>query len=137
MSAGPQAGPRYLLDTHIWLWQASASPRLPPSLRDVLEDPPDGELWLSPVSIWELGLLVENGRIELTTGVREWTEEAIGALSLREAPLTREVALVSHELELPHRDPADRFLAATALVYELMLITADQRLLDTEWLPTL
>ena len=55
----------------------------------------------------------------------------------REAALTQEVAIQSRLVELPHRDPADRFLAATALVYELTLVTADERLLKIPSIPTL
>ena len=57
-------------------------------------------------------------------------------MPVRDAPLTREVALVSNELDLPHRDPADRFLAATALVFGLMLVTLDRRLQMADRLPT-
>ena len=49
-------------------------------------------------------------------------------MPLREAPLTREVASASRSLDLPHEDPADRFIAATAMVYDLTLVTADERL---------
>jgi PIN domain nuclease of toxin-antitoxin system len=46
------------------------------------------------------------------------------------------VAVTSREIELPHQDPADHFLAATALVYDLELLTVDTHLADAEWLPT-
>jgi PIN domain nuclease of toxin-antitoxin system len=46
-----------------------------------------------------------------------------------DAPLTREVAVRSRAVELDHGDPADRFLAATADVYDLTLVTSDERLL--------
>lgn len=48
-----------------------------------------------------------------------------------------EVALRSREVALPHDDPADRFLVATALVYELTLVTADATLLDARPCPLL
>jgi PIN domain nuclease of toxin-antitoxin system len=125
-----------LLDTHIWIWHVWADPALDHRFRAAIEDASD-RLWLSPISGWEVGRLVAGRRIELEMGVREWVDEAQRSLPAREAPLTREVALRSNEVDLPHRDPADRFLAATALVYGLTLITADQRLLDAGWLPTL
>jgi len=46
-----------------------------------------------------------------------------------EAPLTREIVLAAQQLPLPHPDPADRFLAAAAQVLDLILVTADERLL--------
>jgi PIN domain nuclease of toxin-antitoxin system len=56
----------------------------------------------------------------------EWTEKA--AEHLREAPLTQEIVRTAYALPL-HTDPADRFLAATAKVLKLTLVTADRRLL--------
>ena len=48
---------------------------------------------------------------------------------LREAPLTHEIAIAAQELPWSHSDPADRFLAATAQILDLTLVTADTRLL--------
>lgn len=131
-----RANPPYLLDTHIWFWYALGSDRLSSGLRATL-DGASADLWLSPVSVWELGLLDERGRVRLADGLRRWVEQALQRIPLREAPLTREVAATARELDLAHRDPADRFLAATALVYELTLVTVDERLCDAQWLPTL
>jgi PIN domain nuclease of toxin-antitoxin system len=129
------AGAPYLLDTHIWFWFVHGSDRLAPSLRSALAEAA-GDLWLSPVSVWELGLLHLRGRVRLDPGPRGWITDALTALPLIEAPVTHEVAQRSNELELVHRDPADRFLAATVLVYRLTLVTVDERLLSVPWLPT-
>jgi PIN domain nuclease of toxin-antitoxin system len=51
---------------------------------------------------------------------------------LREAVLNQEVAIQIRSVDLPHQDPVDRFLAATAIVYGLTLVTADTRLIDTK-----
>ncbi len=138
MSAGRRRsqGAPYLLDTHIWFWHLTRSDRLRRAQREAIDDSP-GDLWLSPVSIWELGLLAARGRVRLEHGLRDWTGKSTGALPVRDAALTREVAVVTHELPFAHADPADRFLAATALVYELTLVTADARLRAARWLPTL
>ena len=55
----------------------------------------------------------------------------------REAALNLEVALQSRLVELPHQDPADRFLVATALVYNLTLATADKRIVQAGCVPVL
>lgn len=125
----------YLLDTHIWFWYLVGSPRLPPALRNLL-DRETARCRLSPVSIWELGKLVERGRIVIEEDYRSWLSAAQQVFPVREAALNREVALTSLEVDLPHPDPADRFLAATALVFELTLLTADRRLTRAPWLPT-
>jgi PIN domain nuclease of toxin-antitoxin system len=89
---------------------------------------PRNDLWLSPVSICELILLVEKKHVELYRDMGEWVQQSMRELDLREAPFTSAVA---HELRvtlLGYRDPGDRFLVATAKVYDLTLVTADQRL---------
>ena len=79
-------------------------------------------------------MLVERGRLSINSPVAEWVERMVQAVPRREAPITHEVAIASRRLNLPHQDPADRFLAATAQVYGLTLVTADQRLLaSTEY----
>jgi len=118
----------YLLDTHVWLWGLVDPVRLRKKTRALLAAP-DATLWLSPISIWETSLLVERGRLELDTGPRTWIQDAIASSGVGEVPLNHEVALQSRELELKHDDPADRFIAATATVYQLALVTADDRLL--------
>lgn len=127
---------RLLLDTHIWLWSLVEPARLAPAVARALEDPAS-ELWLSPISTWELCLLAARGRVAVRGEPAAWVAEALRRVPLHEAPLTHEVALAAAALELPHRDPADRFLAATAAVFELTLVTADERLLAALGVSTL
>ena len=88
------------------------------------------EVWLSPISIWELILLVEKRRMILNGSVVEWVTKA--ASPLKEAPLTAEIVLETGRFSLPHGDPADRFLVATARSLQLTLVTADRRLLASK-----
>jgi PIN domain nuclease of toxin-antitoxin system len=119
---------RLLLDTHIWIWSVIEPQRLKKSVARTLSDEKN-ELWLSPISIWELSMLVEKKRIELDDDVDAWTLRALAQSSFREAPLTNEVALEVSRLRFSHRDPADHFIAASAKVFDLTLVTADPRLL--------
>lgn len=132
---GERAGPPFLLDTHVWFWYLVGSDRLPPGLRDAIDDAL-GELWLSPISVWELCVLDERGRVRLEPDPRSWVEEALRHLPLEEAAVNREVVLVSREIHLAHRDPADRFLASTALVFGLTLLTVDERLKNARGIAT-
>ena len=91
---------------------------------------PKSELWLSPISLWECLILANKGRLKLSPDAQTWGRNLLKTSPLREARLTFEVALRSREITLPHEDPADRFLAATASVYDLTLITADTKLLE-------
>lgn len=126
---------RLLLDTHIWIWSLLEPQRLSRRVTRRLEDSAN-ELWLSPISVWETLLLAERGRIQLDVSPTRWVEIAFRDFPIRDATLTREVATVSRTVELPHEDPADRFIAASAIVYELALVTADQRLLRSKKYPT-
>ena len=125
---------RLLLDTHIWLWSLAEPVRLSRRVLRELKDPTN-ELWLSPVSTWEALLLHNKGRVRLRGNLLDWVASATA--HLREAPLTHEIVVAAHELALPHQDPADRFLAATAGVLGLTLVTADDRLLGLGEIATL
>lgn len=118
-----------LLDTHVWIWYLTGSPRLPTAIRHRI-DTGGSPLWLSPISVWELCVLAAKGRIELDDAPRHWVERSFAALPVREAPLNCEIALRSREFPLPHADPADAFLAATAIVHDLTILTVDRRLVE-------
>lgn len=118
---------KLLLDTHVWLWSILTPERLSHRNREALVSL-DNELWLSPISLWETLLLAERGRLRLDTEPHAWIREARNAVPVVEAPLTFDVALASRTIILPHNDPADRFIAASAKIYDLHLVTADRRL---------
>ena len=127
---------RVLLDTHVWLWTVAHPERLVPRVERILKDP-EGERWLSPISLWETTLLIEKGRYDVDGPPAEWISEAVARSRAREATLTHAVALVAGEVSLAHRDPVDRLLVGTALAYELTLVTADDRLIRARVCPTL
>lgn len=125
-----------LLDTHIWLWYALGDSQLSENLRSTIAADTT-ELWLSPISVWEVLLLTEKGRISLQLDAATWIDQSLKALSIREAPLNHQIAILSRQVNLSHQDPADRFIAATALHYQLQLATVDARLTGVDWLQTL
>lgn len=122
-----------LLDTHIWLWSKLDPARIEKQVASQLSANAN-ELWLSPVSIWEALTLMKKGRVRVDDPLA-WVERASD--QMREAPLTQEIVRASFALSLSHSDPADRFLAATAKVLKLTLITADRRLLGLGEISTL
>jgi PIN domain nuclease of toxin-antitoxin system len=117
-----------LLDTHIWLWSRDEPKKLTRRVASALEDSRN-QLWISPVSIWEVLNLCDKGRMKLKGGSSAWFSEAFAKVSYQDAPLTWEVALATGTIALPHRDPIDMFLVASAKVYGLTLVTSDQYLL--------
>lgn len=127
---------KLLLDTHIWIWSLLEPERLSRRVVERLEDPAN-ELWLSPISIWEASLLADRERIVVGDSPTRWIGSALREFPVREAPLTREVAIASRTVDLPHQDPADRFIAASAMVHDLALVTADERMLRSKLYQTL
>ena len=77
-------------------------------------------------------LLAEEGRIEFSSDPQTSVRRMLDRLPLKEAVVNREVAIQSRNVDLPHQDPADRFLGATAVVYDLTLVTADIRMMRSE-----
>jgi PIN domain nuclease of toxin-antitoxin system len=125
---------KLLLDTHIWLWSLGDPARLGKRVRKELQDR-GNQAWLSPVSTWEALLLHAKGRIRLQEDTASWVVRATA--HLLEAPLTHEIVLAAQQLPMLHADPADRFLAATAKVLGLTLVTEDERLLGLGEIATL
>ena len=125
-----------LLDTHVWLWSLADESRLAPAVRRLLAAGDTG-IWLSPVSLWEALILAERGRVDFGMDVDRWITAATTGIGIREAPLTFEIARESRRIRLGTEDPADRFLAATARLLDLTLVTADRRLLRSKAVATM
>ncbi len=124
------------MDTHVWVWSQLEARRLSRRVARVLRDPRN-EFCVSPVSTWEIILLCDKGRLQLDGGAEAWVQKVMALMSLREAPLTHEIALATRGIKLPHSDPADRLLAATALIHSLTLVTADRNLAGSKQIPVL
>jgi PIN domain nuclease of toxin-antitoxin system len=119
---------KLLLDTHIWLWSVTDPSRLTSRVAKALTDL-ENELWLSPISVWELTVLHRKQRLKPPSDVPGWVAKSMEELKLSEAALTVEVALAVSSISFSHADPADHLLAATAKVFDLTLVTADEHLM--------
>ena len=127
---------KLLLDTHIFVWSFLEPDRLTLTVKAALEES-SNEIWLSPITIWECLLLARKGRVILEPNAVAWLRERLKELRPTEAPLNHEVAFRSEAVDVAHHDPADRFLAATAAVFDLTLVTADQRVLGSKGISVL
>lgn len=123
-----------LLDTHIFLWSLIEPERLTSRHHELLGDR-QVQIWLSPITIWECLLLSEKGRVELLPSAPFWLDNAVTRIGAKEAALNSAVALRSRVVSMSHQDPADRFLAATAAVYDIPLVTVDEKLLNGSGYP--
>lgn len=122
---------KLILDTHVWIWILTGSTNLKPSFRKAFEHSLKTHIVLiSPISIWEIGMLVQKKRIQIEMDVQEWIEQALDIPGMKLAAITPRIAIQSTRLpgEL-HGDPADRLLVATAHEENAVLITCDEKLL--------
>jgi len=126
-----------VLDTHAWIWWVADPARLSSAARRAIEKA--RVRGVCAISVWEVAVLIERGRLVLDREVTDWVRDALEMPGVELLPLTPEIALAAGGgvLEL-HGDPADRMIAATALAHRARLVTKDERLralqtLDTVW----
>jgi PIN domain nuclease of toxin-antitoxin system len=126
-----------VLDTHAWIWWVADPARLSSAAKRAIEKA--RVRGVCAISVWEVAVLIERGRLVLDREVTDWVRDALALPGVEFLPLTPEIALAAGGavLEL-HGDPADRMIAATALAHRARLVTKDERLralqtLDTVW----
>jgi len=122
---------RLLLDTHIALWLDSGDDRLRASTRALIDGcwQNGGAILLSAITVWEIALLVDTGRIDLDVPVATWIERFLDRPGIEAVPLGHQAASRSYQLHhLEQRDPADRLLIATAIELACPLVTYDERI---------
>lgn len=122
---------KLLLDTHVWIWVAQGNPIISPTTRKAIEHAKKREhLLISPISVWEISMLVERKRITLDMDVTDWLKQWIELPGILMAEFSFQVAILSNRLPgLIHGDPADRILIATAYEENAVLVTADEKIL--------
>jgi PIN domain nuclease of toxin-antitoxin system len=128
-----------ICDTHVLLFWAHEPERLSSAARQALEQGRgQAELAIADITLWELALLRERGRLQLPAEVAPafYLKQLLAALRLEVLPITPEIALLSRSSRFQHGDPADRLIGATALQLGAPLITADTKLRTLEDLET-
>ena len=126
-----------ILDTCALVFDSLTPDRLSLPAREAIEQADAaGELACSDISLWEIAMLVEHGRLTVSVEVSRFLTLMLAARSIRVLPITPEIAALSVRLEL-HGDPADRLIAATSVHHAAALITSDQRLRGAPQLRTI
>jgi len=114
-----------LLDTHIWIWMCVSPEKLSVKAKKAIRSA--NICYVSSISVWEIAMLTNKNRLILTTSLDNWIHSSIEKAGLTLIDLNIDIAIDSSRLPEPcHRDPADRFLIATARTENLSLITADK-----------
>lgn len=120
-----------LLDTCAVIWIAEEAEITGEALHALKRAQEAGaSVYVSPMTAWELGLLVARGRLSLLMSPERWFERLLQAPGIELADMPPEVLIASSFLPgEPPRDPADRIIAATAREFGYTLVTRDKPLL--------
>ena len=120
-----------LLDTCAVIWLQGGATFKPEGEAALQEAQTVGtQVLVSPITAWEIGLLVSKGRLVLSAPPLSWFEQVL-ELGVDLAPMTPEILIASSQLSGPPlRDPADRIVAATSRAMGYRLMTRDRPLLD-------
>jgi PIN domain nuclease of toxin-antitoxin system len=118
-----------VLDTHVLVWLLAGNRQIGAATRGLIDrELKESEVLASAISIWEIGVLINRGRLLLDRPLAAWRREARG-LGVVEVPITGDIAQASTELTSFPRDPADRMIVATAMARNSVLVTADREIL--------
>lgn len=120
-----------VLDTHAWLWWVSNPELLNGAAAVAIADARSRrELYVSSISVWEVAMLTQKGRLQLALDVRDWLARCEALPFLQFVPVDNAIAVQATRLpDGLHGDPADRIIVATTLSLGATLVTKDEKLL--------
>lgn len=115
-----------VLDTHALLWWALDPQKLSQVASEVCARMELDGGFASAISVWELGVKIKNGKLDLGMPLAEFTRrlQLSGVVEL--VPVDTAILLRTANLAWEHRDPADRVLVATAQEKGLPILTRDE-----------
>ena len=119
-----------VLDTCVVLWLAGRQEALSVTARTLLTDP-NTVLYASAISAWEIAVKARKGRLGLPSTPHVWWETFLRSFPVKEVAVTAAIAMNAVDEKLPHGDPADRIIVATARYLQAKLVTADSVLRES------
>lgn len=125
-----------IVDTHAWIWLATAPKKLGRRARGVLGRAQ--RIGVPSIACLEVAMLVERGRLTLDRELTEWLHQALALPAVEVVAISPEIAVRASQLvSLLPGDPADRLIAATAQLHAATLVTKDRRLRAAPGLTTI
>jgi len=123
---------KLVFDTHVLLWHMGGHTMLSPRFRTACQHiQKETPILVSPITIWEISLLVEKKRLHLEMDCLDWFEQALLDPGFQLAPITPSIAVLSTRLPGSlHGDPADRLQIATTFEHHAVLVTCDEKILE-------
>jgi len=124
---------RYLLDTHVIIWMAEDSEKLPPEMKKILEDD-ENKVYLCTISLWEIAIKMNLGKLDLGMRLDEFLEN-IEQRDFSILHIENDYLKALSDLPYIHKDPFDRLLISTALTENLTIMTIDENIqqYDVSW----
>lgn len=121
-----------VIDTHVWLWWLSNPEMLSQeALAHINRESKSGQICISSISVWEIAMLVEKNRLQLSIGVSDWLAASESLPFIKFVPVSNKIAIQS--VFLPgalHNDPADRMIISTAISMNAPLVTSDKKIIN-------
>ena len=118
-----------LLDTHIFIWWAINPRKLSPTTYAALQNQ-NNILVLSVVSIWEMQIKENTGRLTLPLPVKMFVKTQTIDSNIEILPVLEPHIWALKDLPFIHKDPFDRLLAAQTIVEQYKLVTVDRSLMQ-------
>ncbi len=115
----------YLLDTHIILWWLSEPQKINEKARSVIRNR-SNNIYLSSASFWEMAVKKSIGKLTLPHNLLE----TLTVEGFKWLPILPQEALGVADLPMIHQDPFDRLIIVQAKLHELILITADEKIIQ-------
>lgn len=115
-----------LLDTHTLLWWSLDPEKLSSKARKNCQQMERKKGYISSISLWEIGIKIKRGSLDIGMTIERYTDLLCQLDCLEIVPVSAEIWLKNVALEWAHCDPADRTIVASALIFEVPLITCDK-----------
>ena len=116
---------KLLIDTCVLLWMSREQAQLSTHAQEALADA-DAQLFISAICAFEIAVKAKKGKLTLPKPPIEWFAAALRLFRIAEIPVSSGIAAGSCDVAVPHADPCDRIIIATARINGMPIVTSDR-----------